>query len=148
MEPHGSDRQREGRPSHTCLARAESCLRTLLACVGAPATDPRRTAVSAAVDELLGSDPVAVHAALRRLAVGSTPPALLRERYRLTSREVDVAHLLALGQSNSEIAAALSISEHTCRHHTERVLTKLGVRSRAAVAAGLRALAEAPRAAS
>lgn len=88
-------------------------------------------------DELLGSDPAVVQAALRRLALASAPATFVRERYRLTRREVDVAFMLAVGKSNSEIASALSISEHTSRHHTERVLTKLGVRSRAAVAASL-----------
>jgi DNA-binding NarL/FixJ family response regulator len=131
------DRQATRHPSSACLLRAESSLRTLLGCVGAPDGDPRRAAASAAVEELLGSDPAAVHAALRRLALASAPATLLQERYRLTDREVEVAHLLALGKSNSEVAAALSISEHTCRRHTERVLTKLGVRSRAAVAASL-----------
>ena len=142
MSPSCSDRHKEVRP-YASAARAESCLRILLSCVGASPTDPRRTAVSAAVDELLGSDPATVHAALQRLAIASAPAAFLREHYRLTNREVDVAHLLALGKSNSEVADALSISEHTCRHHTERVLTKFGVRSRAAVAAKLRGVAEA-----
>jgi DNA-binding NarL/FixJ family response regulator len=142
MSPRRSDRHTEVR-LYACAARAESCLRTLLSCVGASPTDPRRTAVSAAVDELLGSDPGTVHAALQRLAITSAPAVFLREHYRLTNREVDVAHLLALGKSNGEIADALSISEHTCRHHTERVLTKLGVRSRAAVASKLRGMAEA-----
>jgi DNA-binding NarL/FixJ family response regulator len=137
MSSHRSARQAAARVSSSRVSRAESCLRTLLSCVGVPATDPRRTAVSAAVEELLGSDPGVVHAALRRLALASAPATLLRERYQLTSREVEVAHLLALGKSNSAIAAAMSISEHTCRHHTERVLTKLGVRSRAAVAASV-----------
>jgi DNA-binding CsgD family transcriptional regulator len=79
-----------------------------------------------------------VHAAFRRVAATGAPAAVLQDRYRLTDREVDVAHLLAAGRSNAEIAAALSISEHTSRHHTERVLAKLGVRSRAGVGAVLR----------
>jgi DNA-binding CsgD family transcriptional regulator len=136
MSPYRSDRQNELRP-YACLERAESSLRTLLSCVGASPTDPRRAAVSAAIDELLGSDPATVHAALRRVTVDSSPLDVLREHYRLTDREVEVASLLAVGKSNSEIASALSISEHTCRHHTERVLAKLGVRSRAAAAASL-----------
>ncbi|NIN10305.1 MAG: hypothetical protein GTN62_03165 [Gemmatimonadales bacterium] len=38
--------------------------------------------------------------------------------------------LLAQRKTNAEIAATLSISTHTARHHTERVLAKLGIRSR------------------
>ncbi len=71
---------------------------------------------------------------MRRVALASVPTAVLRERYRLTKRETDVARLLAAGKSNAEIAAALSISEHTARRHTEQVLSKPDVRSRAAVA--------------
>ena len=44
--------------------------------------------------------------------------ARLRDRYGLTLRE---------------IADRLNISEHTARHHTESVLGKLGIRSRAAI---------------
>lgn len=53
----------------------------------------------------------------------------------LTGRERSVARLIAFGESNKRIAAALEISEHTARHHTERVFAKLGVRTRSAVAA-------------
>ena len=55
----------------------------------------------------------------------------------LTARETDVAHLIANGFRNRDIAAALAVSEHTARRHTERVLRKLGVRSRAGVAGAL-----------
>jgi DNA-binding NarL/FixJ family response regulator len=104
--------------------------------------------VALLVDDLLNSDREVVEAALRRVALTPVSDDHLRDRFRLTGREIAVARLLELGKSNLELATALSISEHTCRRHTERVLTKLGVRSRAAVAASLRALAEAPRAAS
>jgi non-specific serine/threonine protein kinase len=60
--------------------------------------------------------------------------AVLADRYPLTGRETDVARLLLLGRSNAAVAAALGISESTARHHTERVLVKLGVSSRAEVA--------------
>jgi len=57
----------------------------------------------------------------------------LRDRYGLTVREIEVTPLLLRGESNREIADRLNISEHTARHHTENVLGKLGVRSRAAI---------------
>jgi DNA-binding CsgD family transcriptional regulator len=66
----------------------------------------------------------------RRLS--SPPPEL-----GLTPREVEVARHIARGLGAKQIAAALGISEHTVRRHTERVYVKLGVHSRAAmVAAG------------
>ncbi len=55
----------------------------------------------------------------------------------LSSREADVALLLAEGASNVAIAHSLGISVHTVRRHTERVLSKLGVTSRRDVRAHL-----------
>ncbi len=52
----------------------------------------------------------------------------------LTPRESEVARLVADGAPNKEIAARLSISEHTARHHTERLFEKLGVRNRTSLA--------------
>ncbi|HKU62237.1 MAG TPA: helix-turn-helix transcriptional regulator [Gemmatimonadales bacterium] len=59
----------------------------------------------------------------------------LAERYGLSLRELEVALLLADGRSNVEIAAAVKVSTHTARHHTQHVLGKLGVRSRSRAAA-------------
>jgi DNA-binding CsgD family transcriptional regulator len=63
----------------------------------------------------------------------------LIERYGLTPRESAAATLLARRYSTAEVARTLGISVHTARHHTERVLTKLGVRSRAEAAEKLAA---------
>jgi DNA-binding NarL/FixJ family response regulator len=49
----------------------------------------------------------------------------------LTSRELQVAHLIALGRSNKEIAAQLVIAQRTAEGHVECILTKLGFTSRA-----------------
>jgi DNA-binding response OmpR family regulator len=59
----------------------------------------------------------------------------LRERYGLTARQTEVARLLGEGCSNAEIASRLEMSYYTARNHTEQVLAKLGVASRAAVGA-------------
>jgi DNA-binding NarL/FixJ family response regulator len=61
-----------------------------------------------------------------------------REQYGMTPREIEVARLLAEGLSNFAVARELEISPHTARHHTQRVLGKLGVHSRAQAAAKLR----------
>lgn len=55
----------------------------------------------------------------------------------LTTRERQVGALLARGATNRAIADHLGITEHTARRHTERVLRKLGVTSRASVAGAL-----------
>jgi len=55
------------------------------------------------------------------------------DNFGLTKREAQVAYLVATGRSTKEIAAALSISQHTARRHTERVFAKLGVRGRVSV---------------
>jgi DNA-binding NarL/FixJ family response regulator len=64
--------------------------------------------------------------------------AYLQLQYGLTARELEVAVLLEEGRSNSIIAKALQISTHTARHHTQRVLAKLGVHSRAEAGAKIR----------
>jgi DNA-binding CsgD family transcriptional regulator/tetratricopeptide (TPR) repeat protein len=53
----------------------------------------------------------------------------------LTEREREVAALIAQGQSNREIAAALVLSEHTVATHVSNILAKLNVASRAQIAA-------------
>jgi DNA-binding NarL/FixJ family response regulator len=50
---------------------------------------------------------------------------------RLTAREIEVLRLMAQGMSNSEIAEKLFISPKTVSVHVSRILTKLGVNSRA-----------------
>jgi len=53
----------------------------------------------------------------------------------LTPREREVVSLLASGSSNRAIAEALVITEGTAEVHVKRILSKLGLRSRAQVAA-------------
>jgi ATP/maltotriose-dependent transcriptional regulator MalT len=54
---------------------------------------------------------------------------------RLTSRELQVLRLVASGRTNAEIAAALTVSEHTIRRHLQNIYAKLAVSSRAAATA-------------
>ncbi|OPF81717.1 hypothetical protein VT50_0208585 [Streptomyces antioxidans] len=54
--------------------------------------------------------------------------------YGLTPRELDVITLLVGGLSNAEMATRLWTSPRTVSTHVERILTKLGVRSRAGAA--------------
>jgi putative nucleotidyltransferase with HDIG domain len=48
----------------------------------------------------------------------------------LTEREVDVLRLVARGEPNAAIAAALRISEKTVRNHVEHIYTKIDVNNR------------------
>jgi len=70
------------------------------------------------------------------------PPATATQQppdgWGLTPREAEVAQLIADGASAKDVAAALGISVHTARRHTERVFEKLGVQSRVEVVLLLR----------
>ena len=48
----------------------------------------------------------------------------------LTSRQLDVARLVAQGLTNAELAQQLYISTRTADHHVSAVLTKLGLGTR------------------
>jgi DNA-binding CsgD family transcriptional regulator len=63
----------------------------------------------------------------------------LMQKFGLTRREAQVARLLSAGGSNQRIAGELRISEHTARHHTQRILAKLAVHSRGEAGAKIRA---------
>lgn len=68
------------------------------------------------------------------MELGATPQAAPEapglDRLGLTDRELTVLGLVAEGQTNREIGAALFISEKTASVHVSRILAKLGVRSR------------------
>ncbi len=63
----------------------------------------------------------------------------VRPDVSLSKREREVAELVGLGHSNREIAELLVLSPRTVEIHVAKVLRKLGVRGRAAVAAQLTA---------
>jgi len=63
----------------------------------------------------------------------ATPPAA-----GLTSREWEIAGLVAEGLSNREIAGQLVISKRTVDAHIEHIYGKLGVSSRVQLASWLR----------
>ena len=62
----------------------------------------------------------------------------------LTRREQEVARLVARGQSNSQIASELVISVRTAETHVQHIMDKLGVGSRAQIAAWSAAEPQAP----
>jgi ATP/maltotriose-dependent transcriptional regulator MalT len=56
-------------------------------------------------------------------------------RAGLTGRECEVLRQVAAGRTNRQIAAELSISEHTVARHLQNIFLKLGLASRAAATA-------------
>lgn len=86
-------------------------------------------------------DPSFILSAAAVLASGYklTPDRNMAEKLYLSTREKEVASLLAEGASNKVIARELDISVHTAKFHVTAVLDKLGARNRAdAVAIALR----------
>ncbi len=66
----------------------------------------------------------------------STPRQAAREAFGgLTSRERDVARLVAQGKSNREVAETLVLSERTVEDHVSHILAKLGFAGRVQIAA-------------
>jgi DNA-binding NarL/FixJ family response regulator len=76
-----------------------------------------------AADELI--------ARVRRLLHRADTPVSPAISSKLTKRELEVLGLLAEGLTQTEIASKLVISQKTVGSHIERILSKLGVRSRA-----------------
>src|SRR5262245_39944958 len=80
-------------------------------------------------------DASGVEACLRALTLLGEATARRRRQLSepdgLTTREDDVARLVAAGFSNPEIAAALGIRTGTARRHVANILAKRGFRSRA-----------------
>jgi len=81
------------------------------------------------------SEPETLLAAVRAVALGKRyiDPFILKTTIPnddLTPREVDVLRQLALGRSNKEIGAALSIGDETVKTHVGNVLSKLQVENR------------------
>jgi DNA-binding CsgD family transcriptional regulator len=72
---------------------------------------------------------------LERSAPQPLEDGTLRARFGLTRSECRVLRLVVEGKSNTQIARTLFISPHTVRTHVGVILSKLGVRSRAAATA-------------
>ena len=79
--------------------------------------------------ELIGAEP----ALLVTMSASGTEPLsdnVLHDQFGLTTREIQVARLIAEGLSNNEIADRLGVRFFTARNHVERTLAKLQVTSR------------------
>jgi DNA-binding CsgD family transcriptional regulator len=110
------------------LARCRALLG--LACRDVGDEDTARLEIAAArtLCQRLGAD---VDTAMTRTRTGPAAPATVQ----LTARELDVLRLVATGATNRAIADQLGLSEKTIARHLSNILTKLGLRSRAAATA-------------
>ncbi len=99
-----------------------------LAAVAPVRSRARREHAAAALElaERLGMAPL-VDELLEQLGAGDHDP-------ELTPREAEVASLVANGLSNAAIARRLTLSERTVENHVSRILTKLDLTSRTALA--------------
>ena len=109
------------------LARVVSLARNALH--GAAFRDAWRTGRELSADETA----LVAQQLARELAAGATPAAA--EAALLTEREGQVAGLVAEGLTNRQIALRLVISERTADRHVSNILGKLGLSTRAQVAA-------------
>ena len=145
-----------GCPEHgTRLLGAAAALRDALGLAMAPADRPAHKRSLAAARKALGRDRFArewaagqatppeqaVEDALCAVSAATPPPETVPVSSAapsgptLTPREREVAAFVARGDSNRQVADALGISERTAENHVKHILTKLGARSRARIAA-------------
>ena len=131
---------------------AESCLdrvrRDVIERLSEFCEDPRRVVSYERIpDALVAARPVGSERSVTKvpcilLTVRSESSSVLdapsiATRFGLTTRQAQVAILLARGERNDTVAIALGISGSTARRHTEAVLARLSVKSRSEVAAVL-----------
>ena len=120
-----------GLPWHAARARlAAACSEA----DRARAIDEGRTAL--AVFERLGAGREAERARVLLRALGVTPSrgrARQETGSELSARELEVARLVATGLANAAVATRLFISPRTVSTHLDRIYTKLGLSSRAAL---------------
>jgi two-component system, NarL family, response regulator YdfI len=101
------------------------------------APEQLRAALEAAAAGLVVVHPSELNTVLPATVGSSAPVDELLEP--LTRRECEVLQMLAAGLANKEIAARLTISDHTVKFHVASILGKLGVSTRTeAVSVGIR----------
>jgi non-specific serine/threonine protein kinase len=79
-------------------------------------------------------DIVAIARGERAGVAAERPVARDGDRHALSDRESEVADLIARGLTSSAIAERMGITRRTAESHTEHIMVKLGVNSRALIA--------------
>lgn len=123
------------RAIRSAAASASDFITGAVACARKVQTSSARYAVRGCVygGPLRGSGTYLL-VSLERLSPNRRQATDLQKAFGLTKAELRVAALLADGRTNAEIARQLGVTEHTTRRHTERILQKMGIHSRAQVA--------------
>lgn len=80
--------------------------------------------------DALGARPDAERVHQLQTSAGVTDPPVAALPSQLSPREREVLVHVAAGETNREIAAALTISRHTVGRHLENIFAKLGVKGR------------------
>lgn len=106
-------------------------------------------AIGSTVDEVVTAEVELAQIERRTAAVTRSAATRLigadaRLQEVLTRREIEVAKLMAAGQTNAEIARRLFVSEATVKTHVSHVLKKLGASNRAQAASIVMHLARPP----
>ncbi len=112
-----------------------------------PVRDGVEAAVGRAIaDHEMHNGRTASRAAVRELAadVAEPAPAQGAATVVLTTRQAEVAGLIASGKTNRQIGRALGISEKTAEIHVSNIMARLNVPSRVGVAAWVTRSAQSP----
>jgi DNA-binding NarL/FixJ family response regulator len=141
----GSVALAQGETAHALTALRQSLLRWLT--LEAPHEAARTRVLLGRVCTALGDhDGAALELETARAAfeeLGARPElerldsltGAARDAHGLSARELEVLRLLATGETNKAIAAALVLSERTIDRHVSNIYAKLGVSTRAAATA-------------
>lgn len=94
--------------------------------------DAEPAAISSSIMAVLSGERVMAGAVANRVLDMLTGASTPQEFYDgLTSREVEILKLMAMGQANKQIAFTLKISEKTVRNHISHIYEKLQIYDRA-----------------
>jgi DNA-binding CsgD family transcriptional regulator len=116
------------------LAHTQYDYATML-CARAAVGD-REDAIALLQESLATARALGMHALEQRAAARLAQlPAVTTARDDLTSREVEVLGLMAIGRSNADIAMVLAISLNTVATHVRNILAKTGCANRTEAAA-------------
>jgi len=69
--------------------------------------------------------------AMAALRAGRPTQAPQRPAHDLSTRQVEIMDLIALGSTNGDIASTLFLAEKTVKNHVNHIFARLGVRTRA-----------------
>jgi len=124
---------RSGAPYEENRARLE--LAAALARVGERGRAEREVAEGTEALRRLGAARAAAQGDALAAGLASLAPAAPpASEAPLTRRQIEILRLVAQGASNAEIARRLALSEHTVKRHVANLLTRLGLKTRAAAA--------------